>query len=94
MEGDDQARPALRPLYPAHVNVTVAAALGAAPRRLSSLKDNIKNAAAPGARHDPQGSRHGQGDQAQPGMKERIERERALGGGWRGRKTCYVGTRG
>ena len=79
--------PALRPLYPAHVNVTVAAAPrgGAATALLSSLKDNIKSAAAlPAPGMTLKGLVTGKAIKPRPGMKERIERERALGGGWRG----------
>ena len=75
--------PALRPLYPAHVNVTVAAAPrgGAATALLSSLKDNIKNAAAlPAPGMTLKGLVTGKAIKPRPGMKERIERERALGG--------------
>ena len=78
--------PALRPLYPAHVNVTVAAApRGGAATFLSSLKDNIKSAAAlPAPGMTLKGLVTGKAIKPRPGMKERIERERALGGGWRG----------
>ena len=80
-------RPALRPLYPAHVNCTVAAAPrgAAATALLSSLKDNIKNAAAlPAPGMTLKGLVTGKAIKPRPGIRDRIERERALGGGWRG----------